>query len=201
MANKIIPPAPLFGPPFTKLIKVFLANSGTISVSSSVLKNGNWTPQGQAAGGILANGNVSFEMGVKAGHRAVFTTSPTDWMDAWRGTAQYLIGQPPGSDPFVFGEADFRGGSAGFFPAPGLIHTLKKVPGMLAVKLVTTGGKYANGAAKLTAMTDHTTEMAITQTIPEMALVLWLEANQNGFLRFAKFPQPNGQRVPLEVGI
>jgi hypothetical protein len=196
MPNNIKPPVSTLGTPFTKLLKVSLENTGTISVSSIALAGGMWTTR-ETKTGTLQNGNTSFEMGVPPGGRAILNIDAEIWTNDWFGSSQQLVGKHPANIPFVFGEANYTGGQAGIFAAPGLIHTLSKVPGQIALKLVTVPAEPgANNA--LQPLADRSMATLIKDATPKVALVLWLEANQTGYVKFTNLPGLN-QAVDMNL--
>jgi len=196
MANNIKPPVSTLGTPFTKLLKVSLENIGTITVSSIALEGGKWITKA-TKNGTLKNGKTSFEMGVPPGGRAVLNIDAEIWTDDWFGSSQQLVGKHPAAIPFVFGEANYAGGQAGIFAAPGLMHTLSKVPGEAALKLVTVPAK-PGANNRLQPLADRSMATIIKDATPKVALVLWLEADQPGYVKFANLPGLN-QAVDISL--
>ena len=187
--NNITPPVSTLGKPFTKLIKLSLSHLGTIAISSFALKDGAWV-QKDAQAGKLTAGKLAIEMGVPEGGRALLTVDAETWIDDWFGSSQQLVGQHPPGQPFVFGQANFAGGAPGVFAAAGLIHTVTKVPGTKAWKVVTQPAVPVAGK-KLKPLSDRVTETTMTEKTATVALVLWLETDQTGYARCKSLPGPN----------
>ena len=205
MPVNVVPPEPILGSPFKKAIKVTLNKNGTIDVAAFREKGGYWNlvPGTSYQGVHKLGGELPFDMGVADGGRGIYTEAPEDWSSAWRGTSNQFLGRhPQDKSPHVFGEADFSGGGQpGVFAARGVVHTLTKISGKEAVRLVTKAGvtNSADPNGRLEALSDLVaTRMIERDPVPRIAIVLWLEENQAGFVHFPQFPkQAGGVKVTL----
>ncbi|PAW69126.1 MAG: hypothetical protein B9S34_00420 [Opitutia bacterium Tous-C1TDCM] len=189
----VIPPAAVFGSPFTKAIKVTFNFAGGIAVDSYRKTGSEWVETIHHRGSV-ADQPVKFVLGVATQEqRGLYTVAAEDWRDAWGGNSQSLLGKHPGSSPHIFGDANFTTtGDPRIFSAPVLVHTLSKIHARSA-KLVSNPGK-PKPDSTFEALDDQTTMLVFEEgKVPRLAVVLWLEDDQTGLLQAESLPGADGK--------